>query len=111
MIDDRPLGTIEQVELAAKKCGVAEWHLDEVFAFDAPQTDERHLSFKVASLPHEEVDDPNGRTWNRTKRVERIEACLLNSFDEQGVRVPMLGAARSVSCQGSACDGFERQPQ
>ena len=109
--DNRPLGTPEQVKLATEKCGVDKWRLAEVIVFDGPQTDEHHLTYEIVSLPSEEVGDPDGRTWNRTNRVEQIEACLIKSFDEQGVRVPMIGAARSVSCRGTACDGFESEPQ
>jgi hypothetical protein len=87
--DNRPLANDKNAEIAAGDCGIEDWRWAWMVAFDAPQPEEPYFAYELESLPLEEIEPElaGGRSWDRTERIETINACLTDSFEEQGVRV------------------------
>lgn len=57
-----------------------------MIAVHGPSPEEPHFSYELESLASEEIRADHGRTWDRTKRIEAINACLCTSFKRQKVR-------------------------
>lgn len=99
-----PLATDEHAQIAATACDIEKWHWASVLKFDGPQAEEPYFGYEIASLPAEEVpyEGPGkGRSWDRTERIDSINACLCASFDEQQVRAILAAPALHYSIQGS----------
>jgi hypothetical protein len=101
--DNRRSATDQNAEIAADDCGIDEWHWASMIAFDGPQPEEPYFAYDLQSLPSEEIetttvwpDSPildDARSWDRTERIETINACLNASFEKQEVRVNLAAPA------------------
>ena len=85
--ESRPFANDQNAEIAASDCGIDEWRWAWMFAFDGPQPEVPHFGYELESLPSEAIEADRGRSWDRTERIEAINACLKASFEKQGVRV------------------------
>ena len=100
---DWPLATDEHAKIAATACGIEEWQLGPAFTFHGPPPEEPFFGYEIASLPAEEVpfEGPGeGRSWDRTERIDSINTCLCASFDEQQVRAILAAPALHYSIHG-----------
>lgn len=88
-----PFAKKQNAQIAARDCGVDEWQLVQMLAIHGPPPEEPHFSYELESLASEEIGADQGRTWDRTKRIETINACLCASFERQRVRFGIAAPA------------------
>jgi hypothetical protein len=90
----QPLASDQNAEIAARDCGIDDWEWAQVLAVHGPSPEEPHFGYKLESLPSEEIMAERGeRSWDRTKRIEAINACLYASFEKQKVRFALAAPA------------------